>query len=87
MAYKQAKNRKKRLQKTYDEVKYMRKHYTGSGVWIDEDRGFLYRYSPSSTPGYAKSLRRIGNKKVRHSKDVLNNGEYRRVYDYKWTLF
>lgn len=87
MAYKQAKNRKKRLQKTYDEIRNMRKHCTGSGVWIDDDRGFFYRYSASNTPGYAKLLRRIGNKRVRHSKDIFNNGEYRRVYDYKWTLF
>lgn len=87
MAYKQARNRKKRLQKTYDEVKAMRKHYTGSGVWIDEDRGFLYRYTASNTPGYAKLLRRIGNKRIRQSKDIFNNNEYRRVFDYKWTLF
>lgn len=87
MAYKQAKNRKKRLQRTYDEIKNMKGHYTGAGVWIDEDRGFLYRYSASNTPGYAKLLRRIGNKKVRHSKDILKHGDYRRVYDYKWTLF
>ena len=87
MAYKQARNRRKRMQKTYDEIKNMKGHYTGAGVWIDEDRGFFYRYSPSNTPGYAKLLRRIGNKKVRQSKDLLKYGDYRRVYDYKWTLF
>lgn len=86
MAYKQAKNRKKRLQKTYDEIKNMKGHYTGAGVWIDEDRGFFYRYSPSNTPGYAKLLRRIGNKRIRQSKDTFNNGKYRRIYDVKWTL-
>ena len=87
MAYKQAKNRKKRMQRTYDEIKHMRKHYTGAGVWIDEDRGFFYRYSPSNTPGYARLLRKRGNKKVRQANDIFNYGEYRRVYDYKWTLF
>lgn len=87
MAYKQARNRRKRMKKTYDEIKNMKGHYTGAGVWIDEDRGFFYRYSPSNTPGYAKLLRRIGNKKVRQSKDILKHGDYRRVYDYKWTLF
>ena len=86
MAYKQAQNRKKRLQKTYNEVKAMKGHYTAAGVWIDEDRGFLYRYSPSNTPGYAKLLRKQGNKKVRKSKDVLKHGDYRRIYDYKWAL-
>lgn len=87
MAYKQARNRRKRLQKTYDEIKNMRSHYTGAGVWMDPDRGFLYRYIASNTPGYAKLLRRIGNKKVRQSKDTLKHRDYRKVYDYKWTLF
>ena len=87
MAYKQARNRKKKLQKTYNEIKSMRKHYTGAGVWIDEDRGFLYRYSASNTPGYTKLLRKIGNKRIRQSKNTFKNNEYRKVFDYKWTLF
>lgn len=87
MTYKQARNRKKRMQKTYNEIKRMKGHYTGAGVWLDEDRGFFYRYSPSNTPGYAKLLRRIGNKRIRQSKDTFRNSEYRRVFDYKWTLF
>ena len=87
MAYKQARNRKKRLQKTYNEIKDMKSHSTGSGVWIDEDRGFFYRYTASNTPGYAKLLRKIGNKRIRQSKDTFNNNKYRRVFDYKWTLY
>lgn len=87
MAYEQARNRRKKLLKTYKEVEAMRKHYTGSGVWYDEDRGFFYKYSASNTPGYAKLLRRQSNKKIRQSKDTLSHGEYRRMYDYKWTLF
>jgi hypothetical protein len=86
MAYKQAVNRKKRLQKTYNEVKNMRGHYTAAGVWIDEDRGFFYRYRPSNTPGYAKLIRRISNKKVRKSKESFKYADYRRLYDYKWTM-
>jgi hypothetical protein len=87
MAYKQAQNRRKKLVKTYKEIEGMRKHYTGSGVWYDEDRGFYYKYTASNTPGYAKYLRRRTNKKLRQSKDTLNHGEYRRVFDYKWALF
>jgi protease II len=86
MAYKQAKNRRKKLLKTYKQIEDMRKHYTGSGVWYDEDRGFYYKYTASNTPGYAKLLRKRGNKKVRQSNDILNYSDYRRVYDYKWTL-
>ena len=87
MAYKQARNRHKKLLKTYNQVKGMRKHYTGAGVWYDDERGFYFKYRPSNTPGYAKSLPRIGNKKVRKSKDILNQSEYRKIYDYKWALF
>ena len=87
MAYKQAKNRRKKLLKTYHEVEGMRKHYTGSGVWYDEDRGFYYKYTASNTPGYAKRLRRISNKRVRKTADIGSYGDYRRSYDYKWTLF
>ena len=87
MAYKQANNRNKRLLKTYREIEYMRKHYTGSGVWYDEDRGFFYKYTASNTPGYAKALRKISNKKVRKTPDIGSHGAYRRCFDYKWTLF
>ena len=87
MAYKQSISRKKRLLKTYREIERMRKHYTGSGVWYDEDRGFYYKYTASNTPGYAKMLRRISNKKVRKMTDIGNHGVYRKSYDYKWTLF
>ena len=87
MAYKQAQNRRKKLLKTYRQIEGMRKHYTGSGVWYDEDRGFYYKYTASNTPGYAKSLRKIGNRKVRKSKTLYKNSEYRKAYDYKWTLF
>lgn len=87
MAYKQARERKKRLLKTYREIEGMGKHYTGSGVWYDDNRGFYYKYTVSNTPGYAKMLRRISNKKVRKAKDLGNHGVYRKSYDYKWTLF
>jgi hypothetical protein len=87
MAYKQAKNRKKRLAKTYRKIRGMTKHCTAGGVWYDEDRGFYYKYTASNTPGYAKALRKISNKKVRKSAEVGNYGSYRKNYDYKWTLY
>ena len=87
MAYKQARDRKKRLLKTYREIECMRKHCTGSGVWYDDERGFYYKYTASNTPGYAKMLKRISNKKVRKSVDIGSHGVYRKSYDYKWILF
>lgn len=83
MAYKQAKNRRKKLARTYEETKYG----YGSGVWYDEERGYYYKYSATNTPGYTKLLKRISNKKVRQAAEVGNYGDYRRNYDYKWVLF
>ena len=83
MAYKRAITRRKKLTKTYEETK----NSYGSGVWYDEERGMYKKYTASNTPGYAKMLRRISNKKVRKSADVGSHGAYRKNYDYKWTLF
>ena len=80
--YKQAQQRRKRLIKTYEATK----HGYGSGVWYEEDRGFYYKYYASNTPGYAKALRKISNKKVRKALDVGSHGSYRKEYDYKWAL-
>ena len=87
MAYMQAMARRKRLLHTYRQIKDAKAHYTGSGVWYDNERGFYYRYTASNTPGYAKSLRKISNKKIRRTTNVGNHGKYRRSFDYKWTLF
>jgi hypothetical protein len=83
MAYKQAQNRKKRLLKTYRETK----NCYGGGVWLDEDTGRYRKYTASNTPGYAKSLRKICNKKVRKAKDIGNHSNYKKLYDYWWILF
>lgn len=83
MAYKQAQNRKKRLLKTYNETKY---NY-GSGVYYDKSSGRYIKYTASNTPGYAKSLRRLSNKKVRKNLNIGNFANYKKVYDYKWELF
>lgn len=83
MAYKQARARRKKLLKTYNETKYA----YGAGVAFDEERGFYYKYTPSNTPGYAKSLRKYSNKRVRKADDIGNFGSYRKQFDYKYTLF
>lgn len=87
MAYKQAQNRRKKLMKTYSQIKGMRKHLHPGGVWYDEERGFFYKYTASNTPGYTKLLRKQSNKKIRQSTDNLSHGDYRKLYDYKWILF
>lgn len=83
MAWKQAQNRKKRLLKLYNETK----NSYGAGAWFDEKAGCYRRYSACRTPGYTKYLRRLSNRKVRKSKDVHRHGDYKKLYDYWWTLF
>ena len=83
MAWIQAQKRKEKLQKTFRKTK----NGYGSGVWYDDERGFYYRYTATNTSGLAKYLRRVGNKRVRHSKEAFQHGDYRKVFDYKWTLF
>lgn len=83
MAYKQAQNRKKRLMRTYNQTK----HSTRGGVWFDEDTGRYIKYAASNTPGYSKTLRRVSNRKLRHSDITYRNSTYKKVYDYWWILY
>lgn len=87
MAYWQAKARARKLNKTYEKTdKYGKKRGRG-GVWFDEDTGRFRKYTASNTPGLAKYLRRVSNKKVRKSNDPGNYAAYRRQFDYWWDLF
>lgn len=83
MAYKQAQKRKKRLLKTYKKTK----NSCYGGVWFDERKGYYRKFSCSNTPGYTKLLRRLSNKRVRRTKYLGNFSSYKKIYDYKWTLF
>lgn len=83
MGYKQSKERRRRLKKLYDDTK----NSCRGGAWYDDEKERYIRYPSSNTPGYAKSLRRITNKKIRKSKDLLNHGLYKKIHDYWWSLF
>jgi len=83
MAYKQAQNRKKRLMKTYRQTK----NSYGAGVWFNEDTGRYIKYTASKTPGYAKYLRKISNRKIRRIYNIGNFSNYKKHFDYWWTLF
>lgn len=83
MGYRRSKQRQRRLKKLYEDTK----NSCRAGAWYDDDKERYIRYSPSNTPGYTKSLRRITNKKIRKNGDLLNHGLYKRIHDYWWTLF
>lgn len=82
MGYRRSQQDKHKLKKLYEET---RTKY-GSGVYYNEDKGRLIFYSARGS-GCPKELRRRSNKKLRRSKDTLNHGLYRRIYDYWWELY
>lgn len=83
MGYRGSRERNRRLKKLYNETK----NEYGAGAYYDEDKGRYVEYSPNRKSGHTKYLRKLSNRKVRKSKDYLNHGAYRKMYDYWWELF
>lgn len=83
MGYHRAQERNRRLKKLYDKTS----HGCGAGVWYNDAKGRFIKYSGSNTPGYAKFLRKQGNRKLRRNKESYNHGSYRKNYDYWWILY
>lgn len=81
--YRRSKENRRRLKKLYESTK----NSYGAGAWFSDRKQRYIRYAPSNTPGYTKYLRRISNRKVRHRKELLNHGAYKKAFDYWWTLF
>lgn len=83
MGYRRSRNERKKLKKLYRKTK----NSCRGGAWYNDDKERYIRYSASNTPGYSKYLRKLSNRKLRHSNDVLNYGLYRKIFDYWWVLF
>jgi len=83
MGYHESRERNRRLKKLHDETE--NQYYVG--VYYDEDKKRYIKYSPNKRAGYTKCIRKIANRKVRRSKDLLRHGTYRKLYDYWWELF
>ena len=82
--YFRSKERDRRLKKLYDATK----SGYGAGAWYNEEKKRYIRCSNSNTTGYTKWLRRLSNRRIRRMKDVtLNNGQYKKVFDYWWELY
>lgn len=84
MSYRRSQEQKRRLHKLYLETK----NYYGCGVWFDENKQIYVRYySSGKKSGKTKFYRRVSNKKVRKSEEVFSYNQYRKLFDYWWTLF
>jgi len=58
-----------------------------SGVYFDEQKGRLVRFSASRKKALPRYLKRRSNKSVRRTHGRMHHGEYRKQYDYWWNLW
>ena len=83
MSFIRAAEDKRRLAKLARETK----RWWVSGAYYSEDEGrYIRRYRGKANAG-AKYCRQRSNRSVRRQGELLQRGEYRKVYDYWWTLF
>lgn len=65
--------------------KKVRRWWIGGAYYSDEKGRYVRRYRGKAN-GAAKYCRRQSNRCVRRQADLFQNGEYRKMYDYWWTL-
>lgn len=82
MSHKNVKETHRRLKKLCDETRCT---YKG-GAWFSNEKGRYVRYSPSHKSQYPKHLKKLSNRKIRQSKDILNYGAYKKAFDYAYSL-
>lgn len=59
-------------------------HSYGSGAYYDDDKK---RYIRWYAPRRGKYYRKLSNRKVRHTKYLVNGNIYKKYFDYWWTLY
>lgn len=77
MAYRQAQQRKKRLEKL---AKKTHHSYRG-GAYYDKDKHRYIRYG-AAPPRIKKSYKKVARCKVRRAANLINYNGYRKEYDY-----
>ena len=83
MSYKRARERNRRLRKVYDATK----NGYGAGVWYDETKERYIRYTCHDKYLKTKCRRATRRRlKNRHFDENLARGDYKKVFDYWWTL-
>ena len=81
MDYYSKKEENRRLKKLYKKT-----HYWGSGVYYDEKKKRFVKMSLNGRGHTTKYFRKKANKKVRKYKGDLSHSDYRKVFDYWWTI-
>lgn len=84
MSHRRKAMERRKLKKLHDET--WNSVFAGA-YWNDRKQRYV-RFYTCRTPGYTKYLRRLSNRRVRHSLDVPMRGSgYRKHYDYWWELY
>ncbi len=81
MGYHRSREEKRRLRKLYEQTK----NWYGSGAYYSTRKKRIVRYM--IRPFKGKYWRRVSNRRVRKYEGVLNGGEYRKVFDYNYTMY
>lgn len=82
MGYRRSKERNRRLQKLYDKTK----NSYGAGVYFDEHKNRLVKYSIGGS-NCKRFLKRRASKKMRKYKNNMQYNNYKKTFDYWWELF
>lgn len=82
MNHKSKREEKHRLKHLYEETS---NSVCGGAYYSDKKQRYV-RYWSCRTPGYTKYLRRISNRRVRHCKELMQGGQYKKLYAYWWEV-
>ena len=81
MDYFSKKEENRRLKKLNKKTRYW-----GSGAYYDERKKRYIKRSVSRRTSIPKYYRKQANKKVRKYDGAMSYSDYRRVFDYQWTI-
>lgn len=85
MSHKRKREDKRRLKKLYEET---HKHsYKYGGAWYNPKKKRITLVSSTRTPGLAKAIRKMCNKRVRRQDEVPDGNAYRKLAEYQNTLW
>ena len=85
MSHRRSRERNRRLKRLY----YKTKNSCRGGAYYDTGKKRYIKYYISNKSGNSKMLRKLTNKKIRNMdlETKLKGNQYRKTFDYWWTLF
>ena len=84
-SYKRKIEEKRRLNKLYKQ--FNDRFYNPTGAYYDEEKGRIIRCWNSKNCAMPSYLKKSANKKVRHSDNIGNKGNYKKVYEIQYNIY